>query len=207
VALIGFIGTVLGAAIAQGVALVIAHRNRADATRRDAISRAFDTAGSHMAIVAFDRYMQFCEEYTTQFREVLAGIIQTGPHKNALTYSAELLRLRTRWSLWVPDDINALLEKFEKVLRQMGADAQLSASELAASVPNRAELINRMYKAFSDLLAMGNWNGEEANKEIAVATMMSLLKETLGIEPFGILRQLTLNSAIGELGGRKSAIG
>jgi hypothetical protein len=91
-----------------------------------------------------------------------------------------------------------LLEKFEKALRQMGSDAHLSAPELAASVPNRPEVINRMYKAFSDLFELGNWNGEEANKDLAVAKMMSLLKETLGIEQFGLLRQMTLNSALCE---------
>ncbi|MGY6240101.1 hypothetical protein ACW910_21700 (plasmid) [Burkholderia ambifaria] len=207
VALVGLVGTVLGAVIGQGVAWVIATTNRADAARRDAISRAFDTAGSHMAIVAFDRYVQFCEEYTTQFREAIAGIIQTGPHENAITYSGELLRLRTRWALWVTDDVNTRLERFEKVLRQMGSDAHLSSPELAASVPNQSELINRMYKAFSDLLALGNWNGEEADKDIAIATMVSHLKETLGIEQFGMLRQLTLKNATGDLAEGKSRNG
>jgi len=151
-----------------------------------------------MAVVAFDKYVQFCEEYTDLFRETLRGLIQTGPHENALNDAADLSRLRTRWALWVTDEVNTLLEKFEKALRQMGSDAHLSAPELAASVPNRPEIINRMYKAFSDLFELGNWNGEEANKDLAVAKMMSLLKETLGIEQFSLLRQMTVNSALRE---------
>ncbi len=41
-----------------------------------------------MAVVAIDKYVQFCEEYTDLFRETLRGIIQTGPHENALSYAA-----------------------------------------------------------------------------------------------------------------------
>lgn len=193
-----------GAALAAWISLRIARQRLEHERRQEAVRRAFDSAGSHMAVVTFDKYVQFCEEYTELFRETLRGLVQTGPHKNALSYSADLSRLRTRWALWVTADVNALLEKFDKVLRQMGSDAHMSAPELAASVPNRAELINRMYKAFSDLFELGNWNGEEANKDLAVATTMSLLKETLGIEQFGTLRQLTLNSALREFGETES---
>ncbi|CAG9207675.1 conserved hypothetical protein [Paraburkholderia tropica] len=188
-----------GAALAAWMSLRIAGQRMQHERRQEAVKRAFDSAGSHMAVVAFDKYVQFCEEYTDLFRETLRGLIQTGPHENALNYAADLSRLRTRWALWVTDEVNALLEKFEKALRQMGSDAHLSAPKLAASVPNRPEIINRMYKAFSDLFELGNWNGEEANKDLAVAKMMSLLKETLGIEQFSLLRQMTLNSALREL--------
>jgi hypothetical protein len=188
-----------GAALAAWMSLRIAGQRMQHERRQEAVKRAFDSAGSHMAVVAFDKYVQFCEEYTDLFRETLRGIIQTGPHENALSYAADLSRLRTRWALWVTDEVNTLLETFEKALRQMGSDAHLSAPELAASVPNRPEIINRMYKAFSDLFELGNWNGEEANKDLTVAKMMSLLKETLGIEQFSLLRQMTLNSALREL--------
>lgn len=193
-----------GAALAAWMSLRIARQRLEHERRQEAVRRAFDSAGSHMAVIAFDKYVQFCEEYTDLFRDALRELVQTGPHKNALSYSADLSRLRTRWALWVTADVNALLEKFEKVLRQMGSDAHMSAPELAASVPNRAELINRMYKAFSDLIELGNWNGEEANKDLAVATMISLLKETLGTEQFGRLRQLTVNSALREFGETES---
>lgn len=191
----------------QRHALRMAEQTIQHERQQEAVKQAFDSARSHMAVVAFDRYVQFCEEYTDLFRETLRGLVQTGPHENALNYSADLSRLRTRWALWVTADVNALLEKFERVLRQMGSDAHMSDPELAASVPNRAELINRMYKTFSDLFELGNWNGEEANKDLAVATMMSLLKETLGVEQFGTLRQLTLNSALQEFGEAESESG
>jgi hypothetical protein len=189
-----------GAALAAWISLRIAERRMQHERRQEAMKRAFDSAGSHMAVVAFNKYVQFCEEYTDLFRETLRGIVQTGPHENALTYAADLSRLRTRWALWVTDEVNALLERFEKTLRQMGSDAHLSAPELGARVPNRPEIINRMYKAFADLFELGNWAGEEANKDLAVARMMSLLKETLGIEQFGQLRQMTLRRALCEFG-------
>jgi len=197
-AMITAVASFAGAALAALMSLRIARQRLEHERRQEAVRRAFDSAGSHMAVVAFDKYVQVCEEYTDLFRESLRGLVQTGPHKNASSYSADLLRLRTRWALWVTAEVNTLLEKFERVLSQMGSDAHMSAPELAASVPNRADLIDRMYKAFSDLFELGNWNGEEANKDLAVATMMSLLKETLGVEQFGRLRQLTLNSALQE---------
>ncbi|WP_175743661.1 hypothetical protein [Burkholderia ambifaria] len=44
-ALITFAGGIIGAAMAQGAALFIAHKNREADQRKDAVRRAFDSAG------------------------------------------------------------------------------------------------------------------------------------------------------------------
>jgi hypothetical protein len=46
----------------QRHALRIEEQRRQHERRQEAVKQAFDSAGSHMAVVAFDRYVQFCEE-------------------------------------------------------------------------------------------------------------------------------------------------
>lgn len=65
--MISALASFAGAALAAGGAFFIAHLNRSMERRKEALRRAFDTAGSHMATVAFDRYVEFCEQYTKRY--------------------------------------------------------------------------------------------------------------------------------------------
>ena len=48
-----------GAALAAWMSLRIAGQRLEHERRQEAVRRAFDSAGSHMAVVAFDKYVQF----------------------------------------------------------------------------------------------------------------------------------------------------
>jgi hypothetical protein len=56
-----------GTALAAWISLRIAGQRMQHERRQEAVKRAFDSAGSHMAVIAFDKYVQFCEEYTELF--------------------------------------------------------------------------------------------------------------------------------------------
>lgn len=194
-ALIGFMGTVVGAAVAQGAALIIARRSRIDAARRDAVSRAFDTAGSQMATVAFNKYVQFCEEYTSEYYEVLTELFRSGPHKEAANHAWKLGQVHKKWVLWITRDVNALLEKVEALMLRTGADAGLIDPQMADAVPNRGEVVRRMYQNFAEFMGLPSMDNEEITKELAVDSIMDEMRKRLGIEQFGRLRQATLDRA------------
>ena len=191
----GLVGAIAGGVIAQVGAIILAQNKDASERQKDAINRAFDSAGSHMAVVAFDKYVGFCEAYATTYRECLATIVEHGPCKQAMSLSADLSRLRAKWALWVTPEIDAKLEPFEKALNKMGRDAAIADPQFAASVPNRHEIVDRMYKTFSELFGFPAWNGEALSSELAVTSLMGHLRDTLGIEVFGSLRQSTVRHA------------
>jgi hypothetical protein len=196
-ALIGFGGTVVGAALAQGAALFIAHRNRSADARKDAISRAFNTAGSHMATVAFDKYVEFCEAYGAMYREALLDIMRRGPCKEAVEHSVALFRLRQKWSLWLTPEVEKALKKFEDAMMEIGSHAWYV--ERTQSDPNavaREESVNRMMKLFSQLGGLTEWKNENLTEDLAVSSLLSQLRTTLGTEQFDRLRQATLERAL-----------
>jgi len=46
------------------------------------------------------------------------------------------------------------------------------------------------------LMGFGEWSGEQLTKELALDTLMGALRETLGTDQFGRLRQLTIDRAL-----------
>ncbi|MEX3694216.1 hypothetical protein AB3X91_37820 [Paraburkholderia sp. BR14263] len=195
-ALMAALASFAGTALAAGGAFWVAHLNRAHEREREAVRRGFDSAGSHMATVAFDNYVQFCEAYAEEYRKALIVLIRNGPCEEAMHHSGLLAQVRQKWILWVTSDIDESLKKFESVMLKMGGDAHLTKPELAASVPDRGEIIQRMYRSFSMLVGFGEWSGEQLTKELAFDTLMGALRETLGTDQFGRLRQMTIERAL-----------
>ena len=99
-ALVGFAGALIGAGVAQTVAILIARANRRADNRKDALRRAFDSAGSHVARVTFDKYVQFCEAYVHQWGDALALLHKNGPCREAMDHVSSITRLRQQWMLW-----------------------------------------------------------------------------------------------------------
>jgi hypothetical protein len=187
-----------GAALAAGGAYFIAHLNRAVETRKEAVRRAFDTAGSHMATVAFDRYVEFCEEYTKRYYEALQDLIQTGPAEAAMVHARDLATIRQKWTLWVTADIKEHLKKFEDLMYSMGTEAMLTNPHFPATAPNHGEMIHNMHRSFCLLMGLRGWNGEKLDKQLALDNLMDGIRNTLGTNHFGQLREQTIEYAIAD---------
>ena len=85
-------------------------------------------ATSHMAIVAFDRYTGFCEEYIGEISRALYALIQEGPAYRPAN-GADFSGIRRKWALWLTQDIEAELDRFEDRLLRIGADAQFFGAD------------------------------------------------------------------------------
>jgi hypothetical protein len=116
-------------------------------------------ATSHMATVAFDKHIGFCEEYVEEMSKALYTLIQDGPTYKPLNIS-DFSRIRQKWALWLTQDIEDRLDRFEDHIAKIGAAAQ-----------------------FWDA------NGAPESNERNIKPIVAYLRNTLAIEELTVLRK------------------
>lgn len=81
-------------------------------------------ATSHMATVAFDKHIGFCEEYVEEMYKALYTLIQNGSTEEPLD-PRRFSRIRQKWALWLTHEIETNLDQFEITVTQIiGGAAQ-----------------------------------------------------------------------------------
>lgn len=157
-------------------------------------------ASSHMANVAFDKHVEFAEEYVAEAQEALRTLFREGPTRDALPHAAKLYSIQEKYVVWLTVALEADLEKFEAALRKIGASAGL-ASETRGE-PNYQKTVAAMYKTFADVLGqerMGSdeWEGEKLSEDRAVSMLIQRLRTILGTEELTTLRRRIIAKAVG----------
>ena len=132
-----------------------------------------------MAIVAFDKHVQFCEEYVTEGSSTLMSLFRRGPPKDVLERANALADIRTKWTLWVTPEIETELVKFEGALRTIGAHAEL-LEELRAD-EDRTEAIKKAYGTFAAVMGWETWRGDAVTRDLAAEKVVEGLRKVLGI--------------------------
>lgn len=154
-------------------------------------------ATSHMASVAFDKHVEFSEEYVAEMFSTLSTLFQAGPTKEVLPHSAKLYQIRQRWAIWITPAVETELEKFETALRKIGADAHF-VEDLADPTP---EVIREMYLLFAEVTGMAEWDNKPVTADRAIATVIQRLRHVLGIEELIELRQTFVSRSLKHAGG------
>jgi hypothetical protein len=150
---------------------------------------------SHMANIAFDKHVQFSEQYITRMQQGLTQLFKSGPPGDSLKFCSDLTDIRLSFRAWITEDIEARVMPFEDALRQMGA--KKIALEGLRPGPDRTRVVNEMFKVFSDVTGV---NGEDPIDEtLAPRRIMSHLQDLLGVRQLSRLRQAVVQSAIGAL--------
>jgi hypothetical protein len=182
-----------------GVLLQIERDQRAHERALDlqARSHGFTLAvASHMAQVAFDKHVSFCEDYLSATTDGLLKLFSSGPNEEAIKLSAQLVQLRLKYIAWLSPQVEDGLIGFESALRKIGA-----TSGYLKSVPvgeTRSTLVEQMYKQYEQVLTIDKADkGEQAN--IAAAHVVAHLRNLLGIEALTSLRQEALAAARAQL--------
>lgn len=197
-----FAGGVLGAIVAVSLAI---WQQKAQ-SKRERIKMAVDSAGSHMANVAFDKYVQFCEEYAEGFHKALDTLTAHGPTDKVLADAAALYRLRRKWAVWITTDTDEKLDRFELALREIGASAGYVQATLGdPNAQGRETHINRMYARLAQVMGYKEWAGQEVGDELAHYALDALLRRILGTEKFDELRRTVVSRAVDELEASPSA--
>lgn len=150
-------------------------------------------ATSHMANVAFDKHVQFCEEYARGVNKALLTLFRRGPHGDVLADAHALSVLRGEWTLWITPEIEGQLDNFERALRRIGAQAQL-LKDLRAD-EDRTDAIKQAYGTFAAVMGWENWRGEPVTRDVAATKVIEGLREVLGTADLTRLRAELIDRA------------
>lgn len=147
---------------------------------------------SHMANVAFDKHVEFCERYIGEVNSTVEALIREGPTRNALQSADRLAGVRREFATWVTPDIAEKLQQFEAVLRQVGAhDYQLESMPVGEE---RSQVVEEMFDLFTGVLGAEGGTPNEARREIAHSRVIGRLQKVLGIDKLTRLRVDILES-------------
>jgi hypothetical protein len=156
-------------------------------------------ATSHMANVAFDKHVQFSEEYAAEVHNTLHTLFREGPSDEVFKHTTEFYSIQQKYAVWLTTQMELDLALFESALRKIGAHAGYLQSTKNAS--DSQQRIAEMYKIFADVMGskwMGaEWNGEKLTEELAITMVIRRLRGILGTEEFTAIRAALLAQAIG----------
>lgn len=143
---------------------------------------------SHMAEVAYNKHVIFCEEYIERIEKGRQELFRDGPSRNCLDIGRGLVNIRQKHSSWLTKEIEDNLKPFEQALIKIGAQERLINSLPVGEQRNK--VIEEVYKAFGLVLGHENsLNEDEAN--LHIDKIIEKIRDILGIN---ILTKLRLNA-------------
>ncbi len=154
-------------------------------------------ASSHMANVAFDKHVQFSEEYAEEVHKALTTLFREGPTPEVLQHTGALYTLQQKYAVWLTSKVETELETFESALRRIGANAGYVRD--APSAEDRQQRLNAMYRTFAEVMGFEEWQGEQLTDDLAVSMMIRRLRAILGTEELTEMRSAIVSKAIAEL--------
>jgi len=187
-ALLGFLGQLWRDCTAHERALELQNRQQ---------DFALGTA-SHMAEVAYDKHVAFCEEYMARVQSGFQELFREGATKNASNIGGDLVRIRLKHAAWLTSKLEDELKPFEMGLITMGAKKyQLEVSQLPVG-EQRTKLVEEIYKIFGLILGRGKPENEEESL-LHMQKPIDNIREILGIDTLTALRQGASDLAIKRL--------
>ncbi len=194
-----------GIAATPGVAALIAAvyqllRDQASFERSRYLQRqqqVFNFAStSHMANVAFDKHVEFCEKYMEEVHSTVTTFFQHGPTSKAMDHAENFLEIKKRYSAWLPKEISLRLEPFEKAVRQIGASHHLVEALGAQDEDGRRKAIDEMYGTFKQVMQLKGYKYSPEQKEVAIEEVKERVRSILGIEELTEMRKLLMGEAL-----------
>ena len=169
------------------------HERNIDLQRRQQIFNIGAT--SHMANVAFDKHVEFCEKYMQEVHKTVVTLYREGPTTKALNHAGEFYLLRQEYAAWLTDEINEKLIPFEQALRSLGAEKGFITDTTGHPEYNegRSEKIKKIFDDFKRLLTIDVT--KPPDPEIAVEVVKKKVREILDIEDLVQLRKALISEA------------
>jgi len=138
---------------------------------------------SHMASVAYDKHVKFCEEYLEAVNKAVFELWAEGPNVKALGHANSLRDIRDRHTAWLTREIEEKLFPIEAALRKIGAGSHVLP--LVQPGSERSKIVDDVYGAFGKITESGK---ENQGSTAAVASITDSLRELLGIKELTELR-------------------
>ena len=156
---------------------------------------------SHMAIVAFDRHVEFSEAYVKGVYIALQTLVRGGPTEDVLGDAGKLVKIREKYALWITPSMEEGLMPFEQALRTIGANAyffEAIRTDVRQS-EQRQQAIDKMYNTFAQVMGFATWGGKELTEELALRTLVGKIRTVLGVEALTDLRRTAIEKAHGSI--------
>ena len=150
---------------------------------------------SHMADVAFDRHVEFCEKYISQMQETLSTLFREGPTRKCLELAARLADIRLSFRTWLTSDIQKKILPFEEALTKIaGMHIELEGLPVGGK---RTQMVEAMHNTFADVLGLSRLEGRGNCDETVVAgRIMDHLQDILGVKQLVHLRIALVDEAV-----------
>jgi len=150
---------------------------------------------SHMANVAFDKHVVFCEQYITKMQDTLGILFRDGPTEKALILSSDLANIRLSFRTWLTNDIQDKILPFETALSKIGINHTVLRDLHVRE--ERTKVVEEMYNIFADVLALPRSEGRGNNvEEVAARRIMDHLQDILGVKQLVRLRIKLVDEAV-----------
>ncbi len=156
---------------------------------------------SHMANVAFDKHVQFSEQYLARMQQGLSELFQKGPTKESLKFCGELADIRRSFLAWITKDLKDKITPFEDALYKIG-----SSGIILDHLPvgeKRSQEVDQMYQIFSEVLGLPREKGS-VDERVAPDRILGHLQHLLGVEQLSRLRAAVIKEAVDALESRKA---
>lgn len=142
---------------------------------------------SHMANVAFDKHVEFCEKYMSEVHSTTSTLFSEGPTEEAKNHASKLYQIRVKYSAWLSPDIENRLDEFERALLRLGAHTHLS--DTTKDRDTRIKAYSKAETLWEELL--GNLIGDKPGKgsQLAIAEIQESLRKVIGIHELVSLRK------------------
>jgi hypothetical protein len=155
------------------------------------------SATSHMANKAFDKHVEFSEEYLPMAESRVIKLFQAMPAEENMRVVArkladDLFGVRKKFSLWVTEEIRIDLEPFEKALRKMDGLAGLIASRDPSD--QQGKLVETFFATLKKIGDVKD-NEKDAVAEEGAIRLKEILQKILGIPELTLLRRRYVEEA------------
>jgi transcription termination factor NusB len=165
-----------------------AYQKQAELQRQQQIYNLSVT--SHMANIAFDKHVEFCEAYINKMNDGIRKLLSEGPKPEALSFAKDLTQLRIKYMPWLTEDIVKKISKYEDQLGKIGFKCgSLDCAKFDDKL--RAKLYDEIDNIFSEVVRGTNEDEESMSDKI-----VTHLQELLGIKELTMLRQNVIKEAL-----------
>lgn len=155
---------------------------------------------SHMASVAFDKHIEFCEAYLKEADQALAELLMNASAKTTLDSVGKMAEIRRKYGLWEDKQTGEFLTKFQKALSEIWMiDRKIERSERAMlTFEQRQSLVTDFFNRLQTLVGIVP-EIDVGPDGITRERVLQFLRSRLGADDLTKLRFHHLNRAVSDV--------
>lgn len=153
-------------------------------------------ATSHMANIAFDKHVEFCEKYIKEVDLTVSELFSKGLTKDVNTHLSNLIEIKNEYSVWISHDIGSQLVPFEKALNTLRKFSEDKDSSEFSENLSGMKALKKTYDVFREILNLQQDPGFEEDSEISAEIVRKKIRSILGVEELSKIRKTLMDRAL-----------